>query len=75
MSCIERQELEGPYITILALAPRRCHPPHTATALPPSLPPRRDFAIVSYTLLLSMIEFKTLVAREDLEGAMTLLPR
>jgi hypothetical protein len=29
---------------------------------------------VSYTLLLSMIEFKTLVMRENLEGAMALLP-
>ena len=29
---------------------------------------------MSYTLLLSMIELKTLVAREDLEGALALLP-
>ena len=29
---------------------------------------------MSYTLLLSLIEFKTLVAREDLEGALALLP-
>jgi hypothetical protein len=29
---------------------------------------------MSYTLLLSMIEFKTLVARDDLDAAMTLVP-
>lgn len=29
---------------------------------------------MSYTLLLSMIEFKTLVMRDNLEGAMALLP-
>eukprot|EP00798_Chlamydomonas_sp_ICE-L_P021129 gene21129-28016_t len=35
----------------------------------------RDFSVVSYTLLLSMIEFKTLVMREELESALALLPQ
>ena len=34
----------------------------------------RDFNVVSYTLLLSLIEFKTLVMRQDLSGAFALLP-
>mmetsp|Transcript_31249 Transcript_31249/g.69528 ORF Transcript_31249/g.69528 Transcript_31249/m.69528 type:complete len:1001 (-) Transcript_31249:4758-7760(-) len=34
----------------------------------------KDFAIVSYTLLLSMIEFKTLVMRDQLDAALALLP-
>jgi coatomer subunit beta' len=33
----------------------------------------RDFAIVSYTLLMSAIEFKTLVLREEVEAAFELL--
>lgn len=31
-------------------------------------------SVVSYTLLLSMIEYKTLVLRGDLEGAEAVLP-
>lgn len=34
----------------------------------------RDFGVVSYTLLLSLIEFKTLVLRGDLEAAMEVMP-
>eukprot|EP00877_Chromochloris_zofingiensis_P000490 jgi/Chrzof1/10441/UNPLg00368.t1 len=34
----------------------------------------REFGVVSYTLLLSLIEFKTLVMREDLAAAFALLP-
>jgi len=34
----------------------------------------RDFNVVSYTLLLALIEFKTLVMRQDLSGAFALLP-
>lgn len=33
----------------------------------------KDFSVVSYTMLLSMIEFKTLVMRGDLESALSLL--
>ncbi len=43
-------------------------------ALPFPLAYFRDFAIVSFTLLLSMIELKTMVMRDDLEGALALLP-
>lgn len=35
---------------------------------------RREYNVVSYTLLLSLIELKARVARDDLEGALTLLP-
>lgn len=35
---------------------------------------RRDFNVVSYTLLLTLIEFKTLVMREQLSDALALLP-
>ncbi|KAI8462483.1 MAG: coatomer WD associated region-domain-containing protein [Monoraphidium minutum] len=34
----------------------------------------REFSVVSYTLLLSLVEFKTLVMREQLEAAWALLP-
>ncbi|MEW5308232.1 MAG: hypothetical protein WDW38_000207 [Sanguina aurantia] len=34
----------------------------------------KEFGIVSYTLLLSMIEFKTLAQRGDMEAALALLP-
>jgi hypothetical protein len=34
----------------------------------------REFNIVSYTLLLSLIEFKTLVMRDQLSDALGLLP-
>lgn len=34
----------------------------------------REFSVVSYTLLLAMVEFKTLVMREQLEAAWALLP-
>lgn len=35
----------------------------------------REFGVVSYTLLLSLIEFKTLVMRGDVAGALALLPQ
>ncbi len=34
----------------------------------------QEFGVVSYTLLLSLIEYKTLVLREDMEAAQQLLP-
>ncbi|KAL3136098.1 hypothetical protein ABBQ32_007120 [Trebouxia sp. C0010 RCD-2024] len=34
----------------------------------------KEFGVVSYTLLLSLIEYKTLVLREDMEAAQQLLP-
>ncbi|KAG1667995.1 hypothetical protein FOA52_000639 [Chlamydomonas sp. UWO 241] len=33
----------------------------------------KEFSVVSYTLLMAMIELKTLVMREDIEGALALL--
>ena len=33
----------------------------------------QEFGVVSYTLLLSLIEYKTLVLREDMEAAQQLL--
>ena len=35
----------------------------------------RDFGVVSYTLLLALVELKTLVMRGDLSAALELLPR
>eukprot|EP00197_Chlamydomonas_leiostraca_P003888 CAMPEP_0202868228 /NCGR_PEP_ID=MMETSP1391-20130828/10511_1 /ASSEMBLY_ACC=CAM_ASM_000867 /TAXON_ID=1034604 /ORGANISM="Chlamydomonas leiostraca, Strain SAG 11-49" /LENGTH=917 /DNA_ID=CAMNT_0049548365 /DNA_START=115 /DNA_END=2865 /DNA_ORIENTATION=- len=35
----------------------------------------KEFGVVSYTLLLSLVEFKTLVIRGDLSGALALLPQ
>ena len=34
----------------------------------------QEFGVVSYSLLLSLIEYKTLVLREDMEAAQQLLP-
>merc|ERR1712070_573303 len=34
----------------------------------------REFSVVSYTLLMRLIEYKTLVMRDDVEGANELLP-
>lgn len=34
----------------------------------------KEFGIISYTLLLSLIEYKTLVMRDDMEGAAEVLP-
>lgn len=36
---------------------------------------RRDFGIASYTLLLSMVEFKTLCMRGDVPASLQLLPQ
>lgn len=56
-----------------ALTPRI--PARPARPPPSPLPsPGREFNIVSYTLLLSLIEFKTLVMREQLSDALGLLP-
>ena len=34
----------------------------------------QEFGVVSYTLLMSLIEYKTLVLREDFDAAQQLLP-
>ena len=34
----------------------------------------QEFGVVSYTLLMSLIEYKTLVLREDYDAAQQLLP-
>jgi coatomer subunit beta' len=34
----------------------------------------QEFGVVSYTLLLSLIEYKTAVMREDMEAAAQILP-
>lgn len=34
----------------------------------------QEFGVVSYTLLMSLIEYKTLVLREEIEAAQELLP-
>lgn len=34
----------------------------------------QEFGVVSYTLLMSLIEYKTLILREDIEAAEQLLP-
>lgn len=40
----------------------------------PIIPPCREFNVVSFTLLLSMVEFKGRVTAGDLDSAMELLP-
>ena len=42
---------------------------------PQNKPAPREFSVVSYTLLLSLVEFKTLVMRDQLEAAWALLPQ
>ena len=39
------------------------------------LPTRQEFGVVGYTLLLSVIEYKTLVLRGDMEAAAEILPQ
>ena len=38
------------------------------------MPCRQEYGIIGYTLLMSLIEYKTLVMREDYEGANSMLP-
>ncbi len=43
----------------------------------PDRPPcraRQEYGIIGYTLLMSLIEYKTLVMREDYDGANSILP-
>ena len=36
--------------------------------------PAQEYGIAGYTLLMSLIEYKTLVMRDDFEGASAILP-